>query len=188
MKDVFSNILPKHLGFRDYLNFGLSCKEYYSLLDIPKKRDATQKRITELFPPNIIDMIGKNRLLMASEVPWDQKWLGPTDYIDSMRPKDFPDNYFIYYGIDRYTRPFIFLKTRVTKSYPIENKESKITMISLFQRYSDSKTFVGVDHTASGEILLQHRTRIDDELEPRIKTFLETGRLEKDDTVMEIFY
>lgn len=177
--------------FRDYLNFGLSCKEYYSLLDIPKKRSLTQKRITELFPPNLIDMIGKNRFLSASEVPWNRKWLGPTDYIDSMRPKDFPDNSSIYYGVDEFKRPFIFLKTRVTKIYPMSepnHKESKITMISLFQRYTDSKTFGAVDHTASGEILLQWRTRIDNELELRIKTFLETGRLEKDDTVMEIFY
>lgn len=191
MKDVFSNILPKYLGFHDYLNFGLSCKEYYSLLDISKKRDATQKKIQELFSEEIIDMIGKNRLLHATEVPWNPEWLGPTSYIDSMRPKHFPDNGNIYYGKDDYQRPFIFLKTRVIKNPPMLTSQTKVTMISLFQRYTDSKTFAAVDHTASGEILLEHRTRIDNDLLLRIKNFLETGRIEKDSTtgktVMEMF-
>jgi hypothetical protein len=186
MKDVFSNILPQHLGFKDYLNFSLTCKEYYSMLNVPKKRDETQKKITKLFPTYIIDMIGKNRFLYAKEIEWNPEWLGGTSYIDSMRPVDFKDDpNSIYYGVDSYSRPFVFLKTRVTK---IETGISKETIISLFQRYTDSTTFAAVDNTASGEILLQHRARIDDELCLRIQTFLETKRLQNENTVMEIFY
>ena len=54
MKDVLSNILPKYLNLRDYLNFGLSCKEYNNLVNISKKRDETQKKIQKLFPSDKI--------------------------------------------------------------------------------------------------------------------------------------
>lgn len=185
MKDVFSNILPQHLGFKDYLNFGLTCKEYYGLLNLPKKKKEIQEKICKLFPEDIIDMIGKNRFLYAKEVKWNPGWLGGTSYIDSMRPKDFKDDpNSIYYGIDDYNRPFIFLKTRVTK----KSGTSKETMISIFQRYSDAITFAVVDNTASGEILLQNDMRINDELSLRIQTFLEIHHIETNDAIMEIFY
>ena len=188
MKDVFSNILPKYLDYDDCYNFGLTCKEYYRYVknELQRKRNELQKNIQNLFPVDIINMIGKERFLRACPLEWNEKWLGSTDYIDSTKIDDFQDKFFIYYGIDCYKRPFIFLKVKSietlhngSKSYELISKKHNSFMINIFQRYTDSKSYVACCRYSEGELLLKNRGLFDDEYIKDITDFLNNKCIEK---------
>ena len=85
--------------------------------------------ISKYFDKNMVLLFGgienmKNYPILR----WNEKFMGGTDYIDNIKEKDL--NSKIMIGIDNYKRPFITIRTK---------NNSKITVDTLFQRYSDEK-------------------------------------------------
>ena len=143
MKDIFRYILPKHLDYIDLLNLSVSNKNMYEFMkeELVKKRIVKQKRVKELFDEDTIDMVGKNRLLLGKEIPWDNKYLGDTDYIERVNYSDFEnDNNCIFFGKDLYDRTFMFVKVRT-----LNNK----SLLIIFQRYTGLKMFICLDENNS---------------------------------------
>ena len=139
-----------------------------------------------LFPSRILNMVGKETFLKsARSVEWQQKWLGSTDYIDSTRPDDFTDTNSIYYGVDCYQRPFIFLKVKCFKysknTTDLDRKE-KYIMVNIFQRYTDNDSLYVAccRNYDEGNALLEGMCAINDELSSNISNFLKNGYVERE--------
>lgn len=131
----------------------------------------------KIFPTKIVEMIGKERFAKACYTEWEQKWVGATGYIDGTRPDDFPDRP-IFYGIDGFGRPFVFLKV-----ISIKDDGRKEIMINIFQRYTDNTNlYVACCSYEQGDTLLKHGCRIDDELYSHISLFLVNGFVEREKT------
>ena len=60
------------------------------------------------------------------------EYIGGTDYIDCIKPKNLTNS--IMVGVDFFRRPFITIK------YKYQTKKERIGRITVFQRYSESKT------------------------------------------------
>lgn len=135
----------------------------------------------DLFPQRIIDMIGEENFKKARLVDWQQKWLGNTDYIDSTRPNDFSSEESIFYGVDCYKRPFIFLKVKC-----LSESDERFMMINIFQRYSDTdRLYVACSRDGEANVVLEGGCAIGNELLSNISNFLKNGYATREATEYE---
>lgn len=85
--------------------------------------------ISKYFDKNIVLLFGGIQNMGKYPIlRWNEKFMGGTDYIDNITEEDL--NSKIMIGIDNYKRPFITIRTK---------NNNKITVDTLFQRYSDEK-------------------------------------------------
>ena len=138
MNDILRYRFPDFLSYRDLVNFSLVDKETYNLMNnvLKQKKLEIIDKINNTFPNRIVDMVGRNNLLLAEKLEWDDKWLGNTDYIDRVVFDDLSNTF--SYGVDRYRRPFIFVRMRRLKN-------NNNFIIVIFQRYTDGGTYVAID-------------------------------------------
>jgi hypothetical protein len=110
----------------------------YSLLKLPylNKKFVNQfkkKRnyVLDNFPEKIISIFGIDNMINFPILEFNDKFIGHTDYIDSIKPKDLSEPIMI--GIDCYKRAFISIRTLKIE----ENNEPTVDI--LFQRYTNEK-------------------------------------------------
>lgn len=111
----------------------LKSNDLYNMILISKNNTFLQKYmiqkckieiIQEYFNPKIIELFGGIDTFKNFKIlPWNKKYIGFTDYIDSIKLKDLNDNKIVI-GIDDFSRPFIAMKNK---------NNNKVSI--LFQRY-----------------------------------------------------
>jgi len=132
MNDIYRYKISPLLSYRDMIN--LNSLGIVKNEDVEKRKEEILKEISSLFPKNIVDMVGEDNLLLGEKIEWDEKWMGSTDYIDKIVPKDLKNTF--SYGIDSYQRSFIFVRM---------NSQKGQFVISIFKRYTNLDMFVAID-------------------------------------------
>lgn len=187
-----SKISENFLEYRDVINLSLCSKILYKGL---KQVAAEYKKwniIRNMFPDKIINMIGTDNLMKANIVDWNERWLGGTGYIDGARPSDLSGIFSI--GKDLHGRSFIFVKFK-TNEIPavsdnnIENtnetpsdsetntkrtvSDIKRTVLTVFQRYTDSKEKYVFVESRAHLYILEGRCSLDDETRSLIRNIIQ---------------
>ena len=127
--DIYTNIF-KFLDFGYIVPYLQTCKNNRDLLIYAKDTIAYKKKyIEERFCPEIIDLIGNINYLIAMPIlPWNNRFIGGTYYIDRISRRDLDFSTMI--GQDCYNRSYIVFRF-------MYNTKKKI--IVLFQRYKNEK-------------------------------------------------
>lgn len=172
MKNVLQNILPNYLDYRDCLNLSLINKDY-------NQKFKKKVEILRIFTPEIIDMIGQKTLLQSSFLPWDNKYLGSTGYLDRVKINHLPDNNNIFYGLDLYKRSFIFAKLKVTEDEKITN-----VVLVIFRRYTEGSLYVAIDPSDKIYSFFEAQVAINDELRKKLKNIFR-GPYKSDKYIIE---
>jgi hypothetical protein len=174
MMDIVRYKLPNFLDSRQIFRLSLTNKANFEALKEKVQEQRRWEKICKIFPKDIIDIVGKQRFLKGEHVEWQQRWLGRTDYIDRIFPKDLDNN--LSYGIDCYDRFFIFIKIRKV-NYSRDSYEllsDKNTILTFFKRYTDFSTVVTNDNSGENPLIDSHRC-IGEEGASLLKKFLQTG-------------
>ena len=141
-------MIPNHLytNIFKYIDFGYivqylrTCKNNRQLLIYAKKNiESKKKYIEERFCSEIIDLIGNiNHLIAMPILPWNNRFVGGTDYIDCISKRDLDTCAMI--GQDCYKRAYIVFRVKY---------DTKKKIIVLFQRYtSEDNTWASAsDHS-----------------------------------------
>ena len=108
------------------------------MCDIEKSGIKIYKEYKEQMPNMLYDLI-KDHLPDIPILEWDHKFVGGTDYIDSIREDDMSNS--IMCGIDCYRRFFISFRIETTF---LDTKQKKKTVQTIFQRYTDQSRIVMV--------------------------------------------
>lgn len=126
LHDIYPNIF-KYLDFGYIVQYLKTCKNNKQLLKYAKKNIEYKKNyVKERFCPQIINLIGNiNHFIAMPILPWNNKFVGCTDYIDRITRRDLDTSAMI--GQDCYKRAFIALRVKY---------ETKKKIIVLFQRYT----------------------------------------------------
>ena len=113
------------------------------MCDIEKSGIKNSKEYEEQMPNMLYDLI-KDHLPDIPILEWDHKFVGGTDYIDSIREDDMSNT--IMCGIDCYKRFFISFRIETTF---LDTKQKKKTVQTIFQRYTDQSRPVMVASNSS---------------------------------------
>jgi len=104
---------------------------------LEKRWKEKRLEIHELFPVDILNMVGENNLMYkGNKIEWNMKYLGPTGYLDRI-PLEIYQDFNILYGVDCYKRSFIFAKIKI-----LSENVSEYSSISIFQRYANCDLYV----------------------------------------------
>jgi hypothetical protein len=87
--------------------------------------------ILDKFPNKIISIFGMENMINYPILEFKNKFIGYTDYIDSIRPDDLSEPIMI--GVDCFKRAFVSIRTVIIN----ENRDPVVD--TLFQRYTNEK-------------------------------------------------
>jgi len=175
MMDVIRYKISEHLNADDCLSLSLMNKTYYKALREKVREKKKWEVISNIFPPVLLDIIGKERFLKGKYVKWQDEWLGGTDYIDRISSDELDNN--LCYGIDCYRRFFIFIKIKkIFQSLPrTDNGQQEIyTVLTIFKRYSDASSIVCNDNYYNNPLIDSYPTVSGTQIQ-LLKNFMNTG-------------
>ena len=122
-------------------------------------------------------MLGEVNMKKMKHLPWDEKWMGMTGYVEVHDAEEIPATF--SYGIDGYGRFFLFIKIRKMLSNPengnyrIRDKEHE-SVIIIFRRYTDGTTVVTQDCKQYNPLVDNGSAILSKEKEQNIRKFLDS--------------
>ena len=138
MSKLLVDLVPKVITFLDVKESHSLCSTHRNYLQVGKQYLQQQiqdkkKWVFQWFPDVIHDLMsGLSTLVFSPILPFRNIFTG-LDYIDSIRSSDVWSP--IMVGVDDCRRPFITIRScRI-----IDKKESKPTVTTIFQRYTNSR-------------------------------------------------
>lgn len=198
MLDVLRYKICEHLDWRGVAKVALTNKSNYNALKnkvTEKKNEENLTKMKDIFGfyfESIRDMLGDENMRKAKYLPWEDKWMGNTDYIECYKPKEIPNTF--SYGIDPHNRFFMFIKVKKIY-YPHgrhpstakekEGKKGVDSVIILFKRYTDAERVITHDCRLGNPLVDRPSNIVCETKEKNIKEFLSTGYVCYEETEWE---